>query len=88
LVAGFAFDTFLAAAGFFVAVGLAFFVVVAFLAFGLAAFFGDEAFLTPAGLAAVDFFALAKDKQNKFSEKINFFSIFYLVLVFLLLLLI
>jgi hypothetical protein len=60
LVAGFAFvDTFLAAAGFFVAVGLAFFVVVAFLAFGLAAFFGDEAFLTPAGLAAVDFFALA-----------------------------
>jgi len=61
LVADFGFDTFLAAAGFFVAVGFdTFFAVVAFLAFGLTAFFGDEAFLTPAGLAAVvDFFALA-----------------------------
>jgi len=37
--AAFGFDAFLAAAGFFVAVDLGFFGVVAFLTFGLAAFF-------------------------------------------------
>jgi len=52
----FGFDTFLAAAGFLVAVDLGFFGVVAFLTFGLTAFF-VVAFLTPAGLAAPVFLA-------------------------------
>jgi hypothetical protein len=55
--ADFGFDAFLAAAGFFVAVDLAFFGEAAFLTFGLATFFVDEAFLTPADFVA--FFALA-----------------------------
>jgi len=54
----FGFDVFLAA-GFFVAVDLGFFVVVAFLTFGLATFFVDDAFLTPAGLAGLVFFCFS-----------------------------
>jgi len=58
-VADFGFDAFLAATGFFVAVDLAFFgEAPAFLTFGLATFFVDEAFLTPADLVVVAFFAL------------------------------
>jgi len=58
LAAGFGFVAFFAAAGFFVAVDLGFFAVVAFLTFGLAAFF-VVAFLTPPDLVAPVFFALA-----------------------------
>jgi hypothetical protein len=59
---------FLAAAGFFAAGDLGFFGVVAFLTFGLAAFFVAETFLAPAGLAALVFFAATKiytKKNNK-----------------------
>jgi hypothetical protein len=56
--ADFGFDGFLAAAGFLAPADFGFFDVVAFLTFGLAAFFVDEAFLAPAGLLPVDFFAL------------------------------
>jgi hypothetical protein len=55
--ADFGFDVFLAAVGFFVAVDLGFFGDAAFLTFGLATFFVDEVFLTPADFVA--FFALA-----------------------------
>jgi len=55
--ADFGFDAFLAAAGFLVPVDFGFFDVVAFLTIGLVVFF-VEAFLTPADLVPVDFFAL------------------------------
>jgi hypothetical protein len=56
LVADFGLATFLAAAGFLAAVDAGFFGVVAFLTFGLAAFF-VEVFFAPVGLAALVFFA-------------------------------
>jgi len=55
--ADFGFDVFLAAAGFFVPVDLAFFAVVAFLAAGLGTFF-VAVFLAPPALAALVFFVL------------------------------
>jgi len=56
LLADFGFETFLAAVGFLVAVDVGFFGVVAFFVLGFAAFF-VAVFLTPAGLAALVFFA-------------------------------
>lgn len=56
LAADFGFETFLAAVGFFVAVDLAFFGVVAFFVFGFTAFL-VAVFFTPVDLAALVFFA-------------------------------